>query len=103
VAVEHILGRPAAVDTVDDLVRAYPWLEREDVLACLANARRVVGHERIEPSVVRSHADVGRGNRQGGADPLVQERVASHGLIPDGSGKPALRLNPNFVGFIRNA
>ena len=26
----------AASDTVDDLLGAYPWLEREDVLACLA-------------------------------------------------------------------
>jgi uncharacterized protein (DUF433 family) len=41
----------AAGDTVDDLLRAYPWLEREDVLACLTCARRVAGHERIEPAV----------------------------------------------------
>jgi uncharacterized protein (DUF433 family) len=50
-AVEHVLGMLAAGDTVDDLVAAYPWLEREDVLACLAYARRVVGHERVEPRV----------------------------------------------------
>jgi uncharacterized protein (DUF433 family) len=50
-AVEHVLGMLAAGDTVDDLLRAYPWLEREDVLACLAYARRVVGHERIEPAI----------------------------------------------------
>jgi len=50
-AVEHILGMLAAGDTVEDLLRAYPWLEREDVLACLAYARRVVGHERIEPAI----------------------------------------------------
>lgn len=50
-AVEHILGMLAAGDTVEDLVRAYSWLEREDVLACLAYARRVVGHERIEPAI----------------------------------------------------
>ena len=50
-AVEHIIGMLAAGDTVDDLVRAYPWLEHEDVLACLAYARRVVGHERIEPAI----------------------------------------------------
>ena len=29
-AVEHVLGMLAAGDTVDDLLRAYPWLERED-------------------------------------------------------------------------
>ena len=41
----------AAGDTIDDLLRAYAWLEREDVLACLAYARRAVGHERIEPAI----------------------------------------------------
>ncbi len=51
-AVEHVLGMLAAGDTMDALVKAYPWLEREDVLACLAYARRVVGHERVEPKVV---------------------------------------------------
>ena len=48
-AVEHVLGMLAAGDTVDDLLREYSWLEREDVSACLVYARRLVGHERIEP------------------------------------------------------
>ena len=47
-AVEHILGMLAAGDSIDDLVRAYPGLEPEDVRACLAYAQRVVGHERVE-------------------------------------------------------
>ena len=47
-AVEHVLGMLAAGDSVDDLLSAYPGLERDDVLACLAYAHRVVGHERIE-------------------------------------------------------
>ncbi len=51
-AVEHVLGMLAAGDSVDDLLRAYPWLEREDVLACLAYARRIVGRERVEPLAV---------------------------------------------------
>lgn len=55
-AVEHVLGMLAAGDTVDDLVAAYPWLEREDVLACLAYARRVVGNERVEPRIVNEAA-----------------------------------------------
>ncbi len=50
-AVEHVLGMLAAGDTVDALLEAYAWLEREDVLACLAYARRVVGHERVEPRI----------------------------------------------------
>lgn len=47
-AVEHVLGQLAAGDSQEDLLKAYPWLEPEDVLACLAYARRVVGHERVE-------------------------------------------------------
>jgi uncharacterized protein (DUF433 family) len=48
-AVEHILGMLGAGDTVEDILRAYPWLEREDVQACLIYARRVMASERIEP------------------------------------------------------
>ena len=51
-AVEHVLGMLAAGDSVDDLLRAYPWLERDDVLACLAYARRIVGRERVEPLAI---------------------------------------------------
>ena len=50
-AVEHVLGMLAAGDTADDLLREYPWLERDDVQACLVYARRLVGHERVEPAV----------------------------------------------------
>ena len=51
IAVEHVLGMLAAGDSVEDLLEEYPWLEREDVQACLVYARRLVGHERIEPAV----------------------------------------------------
>ncbi|AFZ57020.1 DUF433 domain-containing protein [Anabaena cylindrica FACHB-243] len=34
-AIEHILGMLAAGDTIETLLEAYPWLEREDVQACL--------------------------------------------------------------------
>jgi uncharacterized protein (DUF433 family) len=50
-AVEHVLGMLAAGDSVDDLLREYPWLERDDVQACLVYAKRLVGHERVEPAV----------------------------------------------------
>jgi len=50
-AVEHVLGMLAAGDSMDDLLREYPWLERDDVQACLVYARRLVGHERIEPAI----------------------------------------------------
>jgi uncharacterized protein (DUF433 family) len=48
-AVEHVLGMLAAGDTPDTILHGYPWLEREDIQACLAYAHRLVGHERIEP------------------------------------------------------
>lgn len=48
-AVEHVLGMLAAGDTIETILVGYEWLEREDVLACLVYARRVVGHERVEP------------------------------------------------------
>ena len=48
-AVEHVLGMLAAGDSFEDLLKAYSWLEREDLQACLVYARRLVAHERIEP------------------------------------------------------
>jgi uncharacterized protein (DUF433 family) len=48
-AVEHILGMLAAGDSTDVLLQGYPWLEADDIQACLVYARRLVGHERIEP------------------------------------------------------
>lgn len=50
-AVEHVLAMLAAGDDVDTILEGYTWLEREDVLACLAYAHRLVGHERVEPNV----------------------------------------------------
>jgi len=52
-AVEHILGMLAAGDTMNSILEAYPWLENEDIQACLIYARRIVGNERIDlmPSI----------------------------------------------------
>jgi uncharacterized protein (DUF433 family) len=55
-AVEHVLGMLAAGDTPDMLLQGYPWLEQEDIQACLVYARRIVGHERIEPLKIESAA-----------------------------------------------
>lgn len=48
-AVEHVLGMLAAGDTAEDILRAYLWLEHEDIQACLVYARRIAANERIEP------------------------------------------------------
>ena len=55
-AVEHALGMLAAGDTPELIMEAYPWLEAQDIQACLVYARRVVGHERVEPFMVDSAA-----------------------------------------------
>ncbi|HZL34472.1 MAG TPA: DUF433 domain-containing protein [Tepidisphaeraceae bacterium] len=51
-AVEHVLGMLGAGDTMETILEGYAWLERDDVLACLVYARRVVGCERVEPAFV---------------------------------------------------
>jgi len=51
-AVEHVLGMLAAGDDIPTLLAGYPWLERDDVLACIEYARRIVGHERVEPMLM---------------------------------------------------
>ena len=48
-AVEHVLGMLAAGDEASAILKEYPWLEPEDIRACLVYARRLVGHERWEP------------------------------------------------------
>ncbi len=48
-AVEHVLGMLAAGDTAATLLDNYPWMEHEDIQACLLFAQRAVGNERIEP------------------------------------------------------
>ncbi len=48
-AVEHVLGMLAAGDSPETILEGYSWLEREDIQACLVYAKKVVGHERIEP------------------------------------------------------
>jgi len=48
-AVEHVLGMLAAGDRPETILEGYPWLEPEDIRACLAYARRLVGHERVVP------------------------------------------------------
>lgn len=55
-AVEHVLGMLAAGDSPDTILEGYAWLEPEDIQACLVYARRVVGHERIEPRFMETGA-----------------------------------------------
>lgn len=54
-AVEHVLGMLASGDDIETILEGYPWLEPEDIQACLVYARRMVGHERIEPLYMESY------------------------------------------------
>ncbi|MCS6920036.1 MAG: DUF433 domain-containing protein [Fimbriimonadales bacterium] len=51
-AVEHVLSMLAAGDTPETILQGYPWLELDDIRACLVFARRLVGRERVEPLVL---------------------------------------------------
>ena len=53
-AVEHILGMLAAGDTIETVLEGYPWLEREDIQACLAYAHKLVGNDWVEPLPVET-------------------------------------------------
>lgn len=55
-AVEHVLGMLAAGDQPETILAGYPWLESDDIRACLIYARRLVGHERVEPALGGSAA-----------------------------------------------
>jgi len=44
----------AAGDSAECLLEEYPWLELEDIQACLVYARRLVGHERLEPLLLET-------------------------------------------------
>jgi len=55
-AVEHVLGMLAAGDSIETILEGYPWLEHDDVRACIAYAHRIVEHERIEPMLLEATA-----------------------------------------------
>ena len=47
IAVEHILGMLAAGDTPETILREYPFLEPEDIQACLLFAHRALAGEHV--------------------------------------------------------
>jgi len=51
-AVEHILGMLSAGDDFDIILKGYPWLEIEDIMACLKYAHCLVAHESVEPLIM---------------------------------------------------
>jgi uncharacterized protein (DUF433 family) len=55
-AVEHVLGMLAAGDTPETILKGYPWLDPEDIQACLLYANRIVSHERVELLFTGAHS-----------------------------------------------
>lgn len=47
IAVEHIMGKLASGDTVETILREYPFLEPEDIQACLIFAHRSMTGEHV--------------------------------------------------------
>jgi uncharacterized protein (DUF433 family) len=46
----------AAGDSATDILTAYPFLEPDDIRACMLYAYKLVAHERIDPFPVGSAA-----------------------------------------------
>ena len=49
VAIEHVLGMMADGSTEQDILQNFPFLDKEDIRACILYAQNIVSHERIEP------------------------------------------------------
>ena len=47
IAVEHVLGKLAAGDTAETILSEYPFLEPEDIQACLIYAHRSLSGEHV--------------------------------------------------------
>lgn len=47
IAVEHVLGMLAAGDTPDEILDQYPFLEPDDIRACLLFAHRTMAGEHV--------------------------------------------------------
>lgn len=47
IAVEHIMGKLASGDTAETILREYPFLEPEDIQACLLFAHRSMTGEHV--------------------------------------------------------
>jgi len=96
-AVEHVLGMLAAGDSIETILQGYEWLEREDVLACLTYARKIVAHERVELAIVRGLPHLGivrlvnlSGPQQGVVCIEVLARFAAAEPLSNATSRPSM-------------
>ncbi len=52
IAVEHVLGKLASGDTAETILSEYPFLEPEDIQACLVFAHRSLAGEHVHERIV---------------------------------------------------
>jgi len=64
IAVQHVLDMLASGDSVEIILSGYPFLEKQDIQACLVYARKIVGHERIEPFGIDTGSSGFRADRE---------------------------------------
>jgi uncharacterized protein (DUF433 family) len=55
-AVEHILEMLASGDSAEEILNGFPWLEPEDISACLLYAARILGNEYLAPGLTETAA-----------------------------------------------
>jgi uncharacterized protein (DUF433 family) len=55
-AVEHVLGMLAAGDTPERLLQEYPFLEPEDIRACMVYAHRSLRGEQVQNRITPARA-----------------------------------------------
>jgi uncharacterized protein (DUF433 family) len=53
-AVEHVLGMLAAGNAPETILQGYPWLEMDDIKACLVYARKLVSRKKVEPFLLET-------------------------------------------------
>lgn len=56
-AVEHVLGMLAAGDTPEKILEEYPFLEADDIRACLVFAYRSVAGEQVSERIPAGHTE----------------------------------------------
>jgi uncharacterized protein (DUF433 family) len=55
IAVEHVLGMLAAGDSQETILQEYPFLEPQDIQACLLYAHRSIAGEQVHDRVAGAH------------------------------------------------
>ena len=88
-AVEHVLGMLAAGDTPEIVLQGYPWLEPDDIRACLVYARRSQAVESALAEKLGRLARTRLATECAKLDPTLEQRLADEGL--EGSTPPRER------------